>query len=240
MPGYKQNFKQRINLANEEMVKPAYQYREDAGKSYTRNLSSTIEHELGHQRTNSNWLLPDHLTKEFLTENLSNSGKKLAAEQGYDNFGFYNYHSEPTEFDTRLLNMKKDLKRQGIIDYTKSNDFKEELLNKLDISNTKPTDINKELKQLDIDFAKGSISEKEYEMFKKFYQNSKDLVTSGSNITVSKDTKDLLEYWDTKFLAEQMKKLPNIVIPTIVGKTLHNQKQNNDNQIKYKKYKSKQ
>jgi hypothetical protein len=210
MPGYKPSFASRVRLANEEIIKPAFQSADDAGKSFTKNLGSTVEHELGHQRTNANWLIPDYLTKEYLTENLTKEGNMLASQEANSPFSFFNYYSDPTEFDTRLLNMKKDLKRQGIIDYTKSNDFTEELLNKLDVSNSRPANIAEELKDLEIGFLKGDYTKEQYEKLKNFYERSKNITTTSSNFTVTKDTKELLKYWNTKFLAEEMKKLPAI------------------------------
>jgi hypothetical protein len=216
MPGYPLNFKRKVRLATEEILKPAYQYREDAGKSFTRSLGSTIEHELGHQRTNSNWLLPDYLTKEYLTENISKTGKLIAEQEGDSAFGFAKYHSNPTEFDTRLLNMKKDLKRQGIIDYTKSNDFTPEMLDRLDILSTKPADKAEMLKELEEALSAGNITQERYEKAKKWLEKSKNLVTQGGDVTSTKDSVDLLKYWDKEFLAEQMRRLP---LAPIVGAT---------------------
>lgn len=155
------SFRQRVNHANLKKDIP-----EGEGQAYLRNMLAT-DHELSHQRTNSKELLPDYLTKNYLWENVKPSIKNSPTSEGSGAVKAYSYYSRPSEFEVRLRQLKKDLKREGIVDYFQ-----------------KPIEEHHIQSLLDKD-----------------------------NVNISGDTKDLLERWDIKFLAEQAKKLPQLALP---------------------------
>jgi hypothetical protein len=210
-------FRSKLNLAAEEMDKPAFQSRWNAGRSFTNNLGSTVEHELGHQRTNADWLLPDHLKKDFLLQNATTEGKALGAKEGDASYGLSAYHSKPTEFDTRLLNMKRDLKRQNLIDYTTSNEFTPEHIKKLKLTENVERRVPKSerLKDVEDAYKVGDISPAKYKRFKHFYEKGyiNDQVSLTSTRHGSQDSESLLKYWSPEFLADQMRKLPAVAAP---------------------------
>ncbi len=224
----KQSFATRVRLANEEILKPAYQSKKDAGKSFTKNVGGTVEHELGHQRTNSNWLLPDYLTQEYLQAGLRPEMAKVVQAEGGKKF--MEYYSKPTEFDTRLLNLKRDLQGQGIIDYTKSNDFKKEHLEELfnvrkpknyDELTNKAGKLQKKIAEnpkykggFDKTTEEGRLLRKQHDLeWEEFYSLNRQRNPGNPG----DDARSLYKYWDIDFLVKQLKKLPAVIPFAIAG-----------------------
>ena len=222
MPGYKTTFKNRIKLANEEALKPSFnsRTRDDAGKSFSTELSKNIEHELGHQRTNSNWLIPDDLTNDFLIQNVRKDLFIDDLTKGEMNLT--NYYSNPTEFDTRILNLKNDLRENGIVDFHKEPIKPEHIKELL----SKKVNTEAEALQLkvfnDPRFKKGFnlnnpadvLLKEEYDaIWEKIYSLNK----KSSPYTPSSDAFNLSYFWDEDFLAKLANKLPSLAIPAAVG-----------------------
>lgn len=202
MPGHTPTFKQRVANANTN----PYMYEGDRGTSQINNPVAAW-HELSHQRTNSDELLPDWFTRSFLEENAGIDASNLE------------YYGRPTEFDVRMKQLKKDLKAQGIHDYFKG-PVTEEHIRQLDAANLKEhgdflfrnmTDEYKKLK-------KSGASLEELDAVKdKFYTDIENLEKKVGALKTSQDTQDLLQRWDTEFLAKMAKKLPVVVGGAYLG-----------------------
>ena len=90
VPGHNPTFKQKVNNANTNLYSS-----DDMGKSSLRVFDAT-DHELSHQRTNSNELLPEFLTDDFLKKSVKpeiNNELEVVKDLGknsvqYDNFKF--------------------------------------------------------------------------------------------------------------------------------------------------------
>lgn len=118
-PNHKPSFKQRIANANTRDPSMSYDFSDKKGKSFVKHFRA-VDHELGHQRTNSNELIPSFLTRDFLQDNFNANAKaNLKAENAFGlkkEFGG-DYHANPTEFEVRMRQLKTDLKNKGIADY---------------------------------------------------------------------------------------------------------------------------
>lgn len=202
MPGHTPTFRQRVANANSN----PYMYQGDRGTSQINNPVAAW-HELSHQRTNSDELLPDWFTRSFLEENAGIDASNLE------------YYGRPTEFDVRMKQLKKDLKAQGIHDYFKG-PVTEEHIRQLDAANLKEhgdflfrnmTDEYRKLK-------KSGASLEELDAVKdKFYTDIENLEKKVGALKTSQDTQDLLQRWDTEFLAKMAKKLPVVVGGAYLG-----------------------
>jgi len=238
MPGSEgPSFKRKIQLANEEIVNPSYTegidgYNSQRGRAFSATADEAVDHELGHQRTNGDWLLPDEITKKFLTQNLSPEGYQLAEQEVRDgvDHGFYNYYSNPTEFDTRLMNFRKHLKREGIVDYTQTNDITPEHIKQI------YNDIPVKEEWHGADYETAAMLKDQYkanEITKEQYDkwlnkaltpaNRVRQYTKPGNMT--RDTKALLKYHDPEFLSQMMKYLP-VVAPVGIGAAALSQQDN--------------
>jgi hypothetical protein len=209
----KPNFRQRVNVANQNKNIP-----EGEGQSYLKNMSAT-DHELSHQRTNSNELLPDYLTRDYLWSNTKQSIKDSPMDQISGEFGHYNYYANPTEFEVRLRQLKKDLKREGIVDYFNTPVEKhhiQTLLDRRSSLNDEYADLMKQQHKLQ----KYNPKTKKYELSdanrEKYFELQDRLVDMflGKGISkanISSDSEDLLQRWDIKFLSEQAKRIPALI-----------------------------
>lgn len=205
MPGYSPTFKQRVANANTN----PYMYEGDRGTSQINDPVASW-HELSHQRTNSDELLPDWLTRSLLEENSGIDASNLE------------YYAKPTEFDVRMKQLKKDLKAQGIHDYFKG-PVTEEHIRQLDAANLKEhgdflfrnmTDEYRKLK-------KSGASLEELDSVKdKFYNDIENLEKKVGTLKTSQDTQDLLQRWDTEFLAKMAKRIPVVVGGAYLGNEL--------------------
>lgn len=213
MPDAKISFKQRINLANEEISKPAYNYQENAGKSFSTSLGKTIEHELGHQRTNANWLLPDDLTQDYLIQNVKKDLTVDELTSGSRNLT--NYYSDPTEFDTRILNLKNSLRENGIVDFHKEPITKEHIDKLFSYkSNEEANELQKLVsnnekykKGFDLTTEEGRALKKEHdEIWDKIHMLNK----KENPYSTSSDIHNLKYYWNSDFLAKMANKLPSL------------------------------
>ena len=179
------------------------------GSSFVSNPSATF-HELRHQSTNGNDLLPDWLTNELLIRN----AKKAPTT----------YLSKPTEFDVRIKQLKEDIKSSGIKDYYK------ESLTPDDIRKLPYVKVQEEAdllhKKFNIDYRRakkeGDIN-KIKEIKENYLSKSNELTKKGYEASLSTDTEDLLEYWSPEFLSFMANKLPATIIGTgIAGSLLYN------------------
>lgn len=118
-PNHKPSFKQRIANANTRDPSMSYDFSDKKGKSFVKHFRA-VDHELGHQRTNSNELIPSFLTRDFLQDNFNANAKAdLKAENAFGLKKEFegDYHANPTEFEVRMRQLKTDLKNKGIADY---------------------------------------------------------------------------------------------------------------------------
>jgi len=118
MPGANPSLKIKLKYANTADNKGLREVGH-SGKSYVQSLYAT-EHELGHQRTNSEELLPNYITQEELL-NPKNINRYLTAKDLYNDlsktYNLSNYYSNPTEFEVRIRGLKEDIKNANINDY---------------------------------------------------------------------------------------------------------------------------
>ena len=209
IPGHTPTFKQKVANANTKLDWKSMSSSDEAGTSLIQNMSSG-PHELRHQTTNANELLPEWLTKKQLQDDIRedlSADELLKLNQGQYNFN--NYYTDPTEFDVRIRQLKEDLKNQGIIDYHQSNDFTEDQIRQLQQLETSPQSF-KEFNDAHRRWKNGEISSEEYNAAKFKFENTE-------NPTVlSQESKDLFKYWDPKYLAQMMKLLP-AVAPAVIG-----------------------
>jgi N-acetyl-anhydromuramyl-L-alanine amidase AmpD/predicted metal-dependent hydrolase len=209
IPGYTPTFKQKVANANTKLDWKTMSSSDEAGTSLIQNMNAG-PHELRHQTTNGDELLPDWLTKKELQDNIREdlpTSELLKLNEGQ--YSFNNYHSKPTEFDVRARQLKEDLKNQGIIDYHQSNDFTEDQIRQLQQLETSPQSF-KEFNDAHRRWKNGEISSDEYNAAKFKFENTE-------NPTVlSQESKDLFKYWDPKFLAEMLKLLP-VAAPAVIG-----------------------
>lgn len=193
MPGHAPTFKQRVANANTN----DYQYQNNQGISHISDPSTTW-HELSHQRTNANELLPNELTRSHLEENALPFAENLE------------YHAMPTEFDVRLRQLKEDLKTQGINDYFNT-PVTAEHISKLDASRLKDEGdfLFKEMKNQYRELKNSGASEDVLEKVKnQYFNNIGKLDEKMGTIKTSTDTQDLLERWTPEFLAKKARTLP--------------------------------
>lgn len=209
IPGYKPTFKQKVNNANTNKWSS-----EDRGKSYLRVFDAT-DHELSHQRTNADELLPNFLDEEFLQKNVKpeiheelNVVKDLGENSvQYDNF---KYQTKPTEFEVRLRQLKEDLKSNNINDYFNQPTTEEHInsLLKPELEQAKQetdlfTSFNKSYREAK---NKGVSGEELQKIKDKYFEDLDKIKVKKHNI--SGDTQDLLKYYSPKFLSEMANKLP--------------------------------
>lgn len=226
----KPNFRQRVNVANQNKTIP-----EGEGQSYLKNMSAT-DHELSHQRTNSNELLPDYLTRDYLWNNTKRQIKDSPMNEISGEYGHYNYYSYPTEFEVRLRQLKKDLKREGIVDYFNTPVEEHHIQTLLDRHSSltdEYADIMKKQHRLQTynpETKRYEVSDLNREKYFELQNKLDDIEFSGKGISkanISKDSEDLLKRWDIKFLSEQAKKLP-VLIPFIgTGALMQNKEYRN-------------
>jgi len=206
MPGHTPTFKQKVANANTN----EYMYQEDNGTAQISNPVATW-HELSHQRTNSDELLPNWLTRSHLEENTLDP-----YVTGLD------YHAKPTEFEVRLRQLKEDLKTQGINDYF-TTPITEEHINQLDAAKLKKEgDLlfnNMKAEYRAIKNAGGSEADLE-KIKNQYFNNINNLESQIGKTKTSEDTQELLKRWPAKFLAEKARTLPALVpITGAVGGT---------------------
>ena len=187
-------FKTKVIDANENKF-----LDEKTGISKVADLGS-LQHELNHQRTNADELLPDYLTKNHLQENLKkgNFTDKELSE-------FKNYYSNPTEFEVRSRIMKEDLKNAGIVDYFKTDEITPEHINKLLEISHEPSAEFKEFAKIHKKWKAGEVPNKDYYEAKIKFQNSDD---ANQNNYMTKDSHELLRYFTPEFLSKNLNKLP--------------------------------
>ena len=193
MPGNAPTFKQRVANANTN----DYQYQNNQGISHISDPSTTW-HELSHQRTNADELLPNELTRSHLEENALPFAENLE------------YHAMPTEFDVRLRQLKEDLKTQGINDYFNT-PVTAEHISKLDASKLKDEGdfLFKEMKNQYRELKNSGASEDVLEKVKnQYFNNIGKLDEKMGTIKTSTDTQDLLKRWTPEFLAKKARTLP--------------------------------
>jgi len=94
-----------VNKAKYVLDKDGIINKDYIGNSFIKDFNKDLaEHELGHQRTNSDQYLPKWLNQGFLENNFKGGlGRR--------------YFSDPSEFDSRLGALKRDLRRTGIVDH---------------------------------------------------------------------------------------------------------------------------
>lgn len=212
LPGHTPTFKQKVNNANTNKFSS-----NDRGKSYLKVFDAT-DHELSHQRTNADELLPNFLTDEFLKKNVKpeiNNELEIVKDLGENSVQFDNfkYQTRPTEFEVRLRQLKEDLKSNNINDYFKNpmteehiNDLLKPELEQSKIEQELFTSFNKKYRE-----AKNSgMNNQELQKLKDSYFEDLDKIKIKKN-TISGDTQDLLKYYSPKFLAEIANKLPAII-----------------------------
>ena len=207
------NFSQRVRVANQNKQIP-----EGEGQSYLKHFSAT-DHELSHQRTNSRELLPDYLTQEYLWKNTRPSIQEKPMSEVMSQFGDYKYYSDPTEFEVRMRQLREDLKREGIVDYFKEpiqQKHIEELATKYSGLTTEYGDIMRQqhkLKKYNPETKSFEVSPENKEKYFELEDKLMELENAGkvSQANMSKDTKDLLDRWNMKFLAENARRLPGVL-----------------------------
>ena len=203
-PWRRSTFAERVNNANTNKFQIL-----ERGKSHINDPSATW-HELSHQRTNADELLPNEFTRSHIEENSLPFAEDLE------------YYGMPTEFEVRLRQLKEDLKTQGINDYFTA-PVTEEHINMLDAAKLKAETDNlftqakfkyRELKE------SGAPEETLKSVQNQYYDNLKTLENKMGGIKTSTDTQDLLARWPAKFLAEKARTLPALVpITGAVGGT---------------------
>jgi len=191
-PWRRSTFAERVNNANTNKLQIL-----GRGQSHI-NDPSAAWHELSHQRTNADELLPNELTRSHLEENADPFAEDLQ------------YHAMPTEFDVRLRQLKEDLKTQGINDYFKT-PVTEEHINMLDAAKLK-AETEDLLNQAKFKYrelkASGAPEETLKNVQNQYYDNLKLLENKMGNIKTSTDTQDLLTRWSPEFLAKKARTLP--------------------------------
>lgn len=216
------NFSQRVRVANQNKEIP-----EGEGQSYLKHFSAT-DHELSHQRTNSTELLPDYLTQEYLWKNTRPSIQEQPMSKAFSEYGDYKYYSNPTEFEVRMRQLREDLKREGIVDYFKEpiqQKHIEELAAKSSGLTSEYGDIMRQqhkLQKYNPETKKFEINPENRENYFELENRLMELEAAGnmSQANISQDTRDLLDRWNMKFLAENARKLPGVlpyVLPISTG-----------------------
>lgn len=214
IPGHTPTFKQKILNANTNPDWKVMTSNKNSGKSLIEVMDAG-PHELSHQRTNGNELLPDWLTKKELQDNVR--AELTADELSSGQYNFNDYYSKPTEFDVRAKQLKEDLKNAGIIDYFKTNEFTPEHITKLQELEHNPQSF-KDFNEAYRKWKNKEISSAEYNAAKFKYENTK-------NPTLSTESKDLIKYWTPEYLAQALKLLPATVPAVIGAAALQNKKQ---------------
>lgn len=208
----KPNFSQRVRVANQNKQIP-----EGEGQSYLKSFLAT-DHELSHQRTNSSELLPDYLTRDYLFTNTKLSIQEQPMSKAMSEFGDYKYYSNPTEFEVRMRQLREDLKREGIVDYFKEpiqEKHIEELATKSSGLTSEYGDIMRQqhkLKKYNTETKNFELSPENREKYFELENKLMELEDAGkvSQANMSRDTRDLLDRWNMKFLAENARKLPGV------------------------------
>jgi len=207
------NFKTKVLDANENKF-----LDEKTGISKVADLGS-LEHELNHQRTNANELLPDYLTKDYLQKNLKNGAN--ITEKG--EYSFEKYHSNPTEFEVRTRIMKEDLKNAGIVDYFKTDEITPEHIKKLSEISHEPSVDFKEFTKIHKKWKAGEIPSKDYYDAKIKWQKLDD---DNSVNYMQQGSKDLLKYFTPEFLSKNLNKLPLVGAAALGTNKLNSMKKN--------------
>lgn len=222
----------KVKYANTYHSAPELEkFGEKAGNSYV-NSEYAVKHEYRHQATNSEELLPESLTKEDLLNNLTPEGKVLMEKEIAENkkYRVDNYYSNPTEFDVRIRRLKDDLKENGIVDYFNEPVTQEHIAQLLEQQKAYDEYEKVGTEKLWQEFTAGrkeiknnpnltEAQKKEAtDLLKEKYQKDQDLMDASKPAPpkINKDTKDLLRYWSTEFLANKAGILP-AAIPVGIG-----------------------
>ena len=222
----------KVKYANTYHSAPELErFGEKAGNSYV-NSEYAVKHEYRHQATNSDELLPESLTKEDLLNNLTPEGKVLMEKEIAENkkYRVDNYYSNPTEFDVRIRRLKDDLKENGIVDYFNEPVTQEHIAQLLEQQKAYDEYEKIGTEKLWQEFTAGrreiknnpnltEAQKKEAtDLLKEKYEKDQDLMDASKPVApkINKDTKDLLRYWSTEFLANKAGILP-AAIPVGIG-----------------------
>ena len=222
----------KVKYANTYHSAPELErFGEKAGNSYV-NSEYAVKHEYRHQATNSEELLPESLTKEDLLNNLTPEGKVLMEKEIAENkkYRVDNYYSNPTEFDVRIRRLKDDLKENGIVDYFNEPVTQEHIAQLLEQQKAYDEYEKIGTEKLWQEFTAGrreiknnpnltEAQKKEAtDLLKEKYEKDQDLMDASKPAApkINKDTKDLLRYWSTEFLANKAGILP-AAIPVGIG-----------------------
>ena len=119
------------------------------GRSYIGEgmNAETLFHELGHQRTNASELIP----KSFKTEVKDKKNFRKDGDFSYKDEVFngnMSYYTDPSEVETRLQLMRRDLKELGIHDYTLSHPTEKHIMKIKKLSDENSNKISRGTKDL--------------------------------------------------------------------------------------------
>jgi hypothetical protein len=221
MPGHTPTFKQKVENAN-TLFPEMYNRPGTNRKSFVTDISAT-SHELDHQRTNANELLPEYLTKDYLKQNIKPEFVDEIANN--PEHVFNTYYSKPTEFDVRVKQLKRDLKREGINDYfvAPMEETHVDMLTQEYSRALQELEGDAAFKRVNAEYKQAknnNATDSELEQIKnKFYTNAKEINDKYTFKNISKDTEDLLKYFNPSFLVKEANRLPAIVPIGLTGAT---------------------
>lgn len=213
VPGHTPTFKQKVNNANTlspEMSSASGNKR----KSFVIDMSAT-DHELSHQRTNTDELLPEYLTQDYLKQNIKPEFREEILNNPEHDFN--TYYSKPTEFDVRIKQLKNDLKREGINDYFKA-PMDEEHLSRLEqkhLRGLQELEAETEFKKFTNTYKeakKNKVSQTKLDELKNnFYKKLEGVQSKYKFKNTSRDSEDLFKYFTPEFIAKEANKLPALL-----------------------------
>jgi hypothetical protein len=203
--GYTPSFAERVVNANTN----PQMYSGRGGTSIVSDTGATW-HELGHQRTNNNELLPDFLTKKYLQQNSTQYDNPFYEADNMD------YFADPSEFEVRLKQLKEDLKTEGIADYFQR-PISAEDIKKSSAFRLKDTQKNmiREMRDVRKRMEKLGASSEDLKLLSKTFNKDVDKVEQIIR-PYSTETQQLIENWSPSFLAKMAGRIP-LTIPGVIG-----------------------